>query len=270
MSMDIIRQGVMWVKAERTGDESQVMLRCNKAWEGELWWGCPLRAIQWILSLHKSRGSVSKRRWKEGALGRILSKDPAGGWWPQDEGLESGRWKWKGRGQSQNINYKSQPAYQGQRGRGWVSSFSDRHPAQGFDCAWPAIGWAVHGLCAAIWWWWSARPVCEVPGLAGRAWPGRVLGVDVGVCWGSFGGEGRGGDTGVLKSLLFLKGAISLHFWSSLVGHHLAQGLAQSRHLVFIVFLNTNNELTIVGCLPCSRCLCILSKLFPITTLRWG
>ena len=86
-------------------------------------------------------------------------------------------------------------------------------------------------------------------------------------CWSWLRLLGRGGDTGVLKSFVFLKGAVSLPFCHPLYGHHLAQGLAQSRHLVFIVFSNSNT-LTIVGCLRCSRCLCILSKLYLITTLR--
>ena len=50
------------------------------------------------------------------------------------------------------------------------------------------------------------------------------------------GGERRGGDIRVIKSLLFLKGAVSLHFRPSFFGH-LAQGLAQSRHSASPVFL---------------------------------
>lgn len=53
------------------------------------------------------------------------------------------------------------------------------------------------------------------------------------------------GDIGALKSLLFLKGAIAFLFELSLSGHYLAQWLAQSRHFLF---LNNNNELTIMEC----------------------
>ena len=159
----------------------------SKTWESKLWWRYPLRAKQSILSPHKSKGSVREQRWREGALRRILTKDIAGMWWPQDEGLDSGRWTWKGRGRSQSINCNSNQHIKA-RGAEVGSPSSQTEILHGALTA-PGLPWAQ--LSAG-----SVLPSGGV-GAEGRSeWfqdlefelrPGRVLWVAAGLCWGSEG-----------------------------------------------------------------------------------
>lgn len=173
-------------------------------------------------------GSVVEWSWKECALGRVPNKVT-----PEQQ-AEIWGWKLKGRGQYHSIDCNSKQRIK-TRGAGLVPSFfsvSDRDPAQGVDpslaCLGPRHQWALccHLVVVS---WKNSLSGSRTRRLLG-VWPGRVLSVDAGVCWGSLSCEG--GDTGVLKSLLFLKGAISLLFQLSLFGHYLAQRLAQSRHFL--------------------------------------